>query len=121
MSKESNCLDGFTQSHLICQDSVNSLIIQVIEPLETLELICFKISLEHVRFFYCYCHGLLHSDFLIIKVILIYLVAVMIIEVVQSSPVLVDHSCDVDPGSPLVNVDSLDRTLIDLHLLFFGS
>lgn len=52
--KKGNSLDSFSQTHFICQDSVDSLIVEVVKPLQTLKLIGFEVSSEHL--------GRFHSD-----------------------------------------------------------
>ena len=46
---ERNCLDRLTQAHLVGQNTIDALLIQVIEPAKTSQLIMFESSSEDLR------------------------------------------------------------------------
>ena len=49
VSHNRNGLDGFTETHLICQDTVDTLLIQVDKPVKTLKLVLFELGIQHGR------------------------------------------------------------------------
>ena len=49
MSQERDTLYGLAQSHLICQNAIDSLVIQVGQPVHALQLVCLESPSEHVR------------------------------------------------------------------------
>lgn len=42
MSHERNCLNRFTQAHFVSKDAINALLVQIVEPAKTSELIMLK-------------------------------------------------------------------------------
>lgn len=49
MSQERYCLDSLTETHLICKNTVDALLIEVIQPSETLKLILLQMTEEALR------------------------------------------------------------------------
>lgn len=115
MSQQSNGLNGLTKTHFISKDTIDTLIIQVVQPLKTLQLICFQISLKHIRFLNLLFE--LHLvNVLLFKIIIIDFLSVMLIKLIKSLVVLVDHLLDVDPCGTSVDVYLLVELVVLLHV-----
>ncbi len=49
MRQQSNCLNGLTETHLIRQNAIDALLVQIVQPTQSFELIFLKLSTELFR------------------------------------------------------------------------
>ena len=90
VSQQSNCLNSLSKTHLICQDTINTLVVEIIKPLESFELVCLKVSFEHFWLLNRDINCLRVMNFIIIQIIFIDFISIMVIKVIKSFPILID-------------------------------
>ena len=107
MRKESNSLNGLTQTHFVCKDSVDTLIVEVVKPLKTFKLICFEVTSEHLWLLDFLVEDIMTLKLLLVKVININLISVVVVKVIKTLSVLVNYSCDILHGCSPVYLNSM--------------
>lgn len=117
MCKKGYGLNSLSKTHLISKNSVDSLIVKIIKPLKTFDLICFQVTQKYFGRLYNFAISSSCIQSFLFKVIFVDLISIMVVEVIQSLSVLIDHAGDMYSCGPLININPLNWGLSLLFLL----
>ena len=111
MSHQCNRLNSFAETHLVGKDTVDTLLVEVVKPPETFELIVLQLGTKHFGLFNLLLlflvFKLVHveiilTDFVLNLTMHVYIALSIPIKVAESSLVFVDHPSHAFSGSFVV-------------------